>query len=110
PPPPPNYSTRRRHTRSCRGSRGLEMCIKDRNAAEAVVPKVTQRFMHMMGQHGLSRHAMVPAYGMSETSSAIVQSKKFMRHDDQDGQLTIDQTSLTGAVSYYTSPSPRDPL
>ncbi|GMG77395.1 non-ribosomal peptide synthetase [Bacillus safensis] len=76
------------------------------NAAEAVVPKVTQRFMHMMGQHGLSRHAMVPAYGMSETSSAIVQSKKFMRNSEQDGQLTIDQTSLTSEIQYVTHDHP----
>ncbi|WLW69934.1 amino acid adenylation domain-containing protein [Bacillus safensis] len=76
------------------------------NAAEAVVPKVTQRFMHMMGQHGLNRHAMVPAYGMSETSSAIVQSKKFMRNSEQDGQLTIDQTSLTSEIEYVTHDHP----
>ncbi|MFK3905583.1 amino acid adenylation domain-containing protein [Bacillus safensis] len=76
------------------------------NAAEAVVPKVTQRFMHIMGQHGLSRHAMVPAYGMSETSSAIVQSKKFMRNSEQDGQLTIDQTSLTSEIEYVTHDHP----
>ncbi|MGD6828646.1 non-ribosomal peptide synthetase [Bacillus pumilus] len=76
------------------------------NAAEAVVPKVTQRFMHIMEQHGLNRHAMVPAYGMSETSSAIVQSKEFMRHGDQDGQLTIDQTSLTGEIQYVSQDHP----
>ncbi|WP_456265786.1 MULTISPECIES: amino acid adenylation domain-containing protein [unclassified Bacillus (in: firmicutes)] len=76
------------------------------NAAEAVVPKVTKRFMHIMGQHGLSRHAMVPAYGMSETSSAIVQSKKFMRNSAQDGQLTIDQTSLTSEIEYVTHDHP----
>ncbi|WP_449376701.1 amino acid adenylation domain-containing protein [Bacillus safensis] len=76
------------------------------NAAEAVVPKVTQRFMHIMGQQGLSRHAMVPAYGMSETSSAIVQSKKFMRNSEQDGQLTIDQTSLTSEIEYVTHDHP----
>ncbi|MGE6631997.1 amino acid adenylation domain-containing protein [Bacillus sp. NPDC077027] len=76
------------------------------NAAEAVVAKVTQRFMNIMGQHGLSRHAMVPAYGMSETSSAIVQSKQFMRHHDDDGQLTIDQTSLTSEIQYVTQDHP----
>ena len=58
------------------------------------------------GQHGLSRHAMVPAYGMSETSSAIVQSKKFMRNSEQDGQLTIDQTSLTSEIEYVTHDHP----
>ncbi|WP_169057662.1 non-ribosomal peptide synthetase [Bacillus pumilus] len=89
-----------------KGSWDLSTLTYIMNAAEAVVPKVTQRFMHMMGQHGLSRHAMVPAYGMSETSSAIVQSKKFMRHDDQDGQLTIDQTSLTGEIQYVAEDHP----
>ncbi|KMY19263.1 non-ribosomal peptide synthetase [Bacillus pumilus] len=89
-----------------KGSWDLSTLTYIMNAAEAVVPKVTQRFMHMMGQHRLSRHAMVPAYGMSETSSAIVQSKKFMRHGDQDGQLTIDQTSLTGEIQYVAQDHP----
>lgn len=89
-----------------KGSWNLSTLTYIMNAAEAVVPKVTQRFMHIMGQHRLSRHAMVPAYGMSETSSAIVQSKKFMRHDDQDGQLTIDQTSLTGEIQYVEQDHP----
>ncbi|MBQ4816175.1 non-ribosomal peptide synthetase [Bacillus pumilus] len=89
-----------------KGSWDLSTLTYIMNAAEAVVPKVTQRFMHMMGQHGLSRHAMVPAYGMSETSSAIVQSKKFMRHGDQDGQLTIDQTSLTSEIQYVAQDHP----
>ncbi|WHX45296.1 amino acid adenylation domain-containing protein [Bacillus pumilus] len=89
-----------------KGSWDLSTLTYIMNAAEAVVPKVTQRFMHMMGQHGLSHHAMVPAYGMSETSSAIVQSKKFMRHGDQDGQLTIDQTSLTGDIQYVAQDHP----
>ncbi|QSI44922.1 non-ribosomal peptide synthetase [Bacillus altitudinis] len=89
-----------------KGSWDLSTLTYIMNAAEAVVPKVTQRFMHIMGEHGLSRHAMVPAYGMSETSSAIVQSKEFMRHDDQGGQLTIDQTSLTSEIQYVTHDHP----
>lgn len=84
------------------GSWDLSTLTYIMNAAEAVVPKVTQRFMHIMDQHRLSRHAMVPAYGMSETSSAIVQSKEFMRSGDHDGQLTIDQTSLTNEIQYVT--------
>ncbi|MFS0655874.1 amino acid adenylation domain-containing protein [Bacillus sp. 179-C3.3 HS] len=88
------------------GSWDLSSLTYIMNAAEAVVPKVTQRFMHIMGQHGLSRHAMVPAYGMSETSSAIVQSKEFMRRDDDDGQLTIDQTTLTSDIQYVTHDHP----
>ncbi|MDM5296919.1 amino acid adenylation domain-containing protein [Bacillus pumilus] len=90
------------------GSWDLSTLTYIMNAAEAVVPKVTQRFMHIMGQHGLSRHAMVPAYGMSETSSAIVQSKEFMRREDHDGQLTIDQTSLTSEIQYVTRNHPHN--
>ncbi|AIZ59108.1 peptide synthetase [Bacillus sp. WP8] len=89
-----------------KGSWDLSTLTYIMNAAEAVVPKVTQRFMHIMGQHRLSRHAMVPAYGMSETSSAIVQSKKFMRNGEQDGQLTIDQNSLTSEIEYVTHDHP----
>ncbi|MFF2416072.1 amino acid adenylation domain-containing protein [Bacillus safensis] len=89
-----------------KGSWDLSTLTYIMNAAEAVVPKVTQRFMHIMGHHGLSRHAMVPAYGMSETSSAIVQSKKFMRNGEQDGQLTIDQNSLTSEIEYVTHDHP----
>lgn len=89
-----------------KGSWDLSTLTYIMNAAEAVVPKVTQRFMHIMCQHRLSRHAMVPAYGMSETSSAIVQSKKFMRNGEQDGQLTIDQNSLTSEIEYVTHDHP----
>ncbi|MFJ5965680.1 amino acid adenylation domain-containing protein [Bacillus sp. NPDC093026] len=89
-----------------RGSWDLSSLTYIMNAAEAVVPKVTRRFMNIMGQHGLSRHVMVPAYGMSETSSAIVQSKEFMRREDDDGQLTVDQTSLTSQIQYVTHDHP----
>ncbi|MFS3915776.1 amino acid adenylation domain-containing protein [Bacillus australimaris] len=89
-----------------KGSWDLSTLTYIMNAAEAVVPKVTQRFMHIMAQHRLSRHAMVPAYGMSETSSAIVQSKEFMRNGEQDGQLTIDQTSLTSEIQCVTHDHP----
>lgn len=42
------------------------------NGGEAVKPRVIRRFVNMLGRHGLPRDAMHPGWGMSETSSGVV--------------------------------------
>ncbi|MCA1636222.1 MAG: SDR family NAD(P)-dependent oxidoreductase, partial [Acidobacteria bacterium] len=47
------------------------------NAGEAIVPETASRFLEMLAPHGLPPTAMHPAWGMSETSSAVTYSDKF---------------------------------
>jgi acyl-CoA synthetase (AMP-forming)/AMP-acid ligase II len=42
------------------------------NGGEAVKPRVIRRFVELLGRHGLPRDAMHPGWGMSETSSGVV--------------------------------------
>lgn len=41
------------------------------NGGEAVVPATALRFLDLLAPYGLRRHALQPAFGMSETSSVI---------------------------------------
>jgi amino acid adenylation domain-containing protein len=41
------------------------------NGGEAIVPASTRRFLALLAPHGLPGDAMVPAWGMSETSSGV---------------------------------------
>ncbi|HTB81379.1 MAG TPA: SDR family NAD(P)-dependent oxidoreductase [Opitutaceae bacterium] len=47
------------------------------NAGEAIVSKTTRRFLSLLAPHGLPATAMRPAWGMSETSSAVTFSQRF---------------------------------
>ncbi|HKY03904.1 MAG TPA: AMP-binding protein, partial [Blastocatellia bacterium] len=47
------------------------------NAGEAIVPETASRFLEILAPHGLPETAMRPAWGMSETSSAVTYSDKF---------------------------------
>ncbi|MRN56074.1 amino acid adenylation domain-containing protein [Paenibacillus sp. LC-T2] len=67
------------------------------NAGEAVVARVAQRFLRLLQPHGLSDTAMVPAYGMSETSSAVTQNKSF-RSEGTQGIRIVDKTTLSGGL------------
>ena len=49
------------------------------NAGEAIVAKTTRRFMQLLAPHGLSATSMYPAWGMSETCSAVTFSHDFSR-------------------------------
>lgn len=54
------------------------------NAGEAIVAKTTRRFLQLLVPHGLSETAMRPAWGMSETSSAVTYSERFMMNSTTD--------------------------
>lgn len=41
------------------------------NGGEAIVPATARRFLELLEPHGLSRDAMKPSWGMSETSSGV---------------------------------------
>ncbi|WP_335979245.1 SDR family NAD(P)-dependent oxidoreductase [Streptomyces sp. CA2R106] len=47
------------------------------NAGEAIVPRVARRWLRLLAPFGLPGTAMRPAWGMSETSSAVVYSDRF---------------------------------
>jgi acyl-CoA synthetase (AMP-forming)/AMP-acid ligase II/thioesterase domain-containing protein/NAD(P)-dependent dehydrogenase (short-subunit alcohol dehydrogenase family) len=47
------------------------------NAGEAIVSRTTRRFLSLLAPHGLPATAMRPAWGMSETSSAVTFSQRF---------------------------------
>lgn len=59
------------------------------NAGEAIVPRTATRFLEIMEPHGLPAGAMVPAWGMSETSSAVLFNRDFNRHAVADGDHTV---------------------
>lgn len=67
------------------------------NGGEAVVAKVAQQFLTLLEPFHLPGNAIVPAYGMSETSSGIVESKNLSR-DSISGLNMIDKRSLSGVV------------
>ncbi len=47
------------------------------NAGEAIVAKTARRFMQLLAPHGLPATSMYPAWGMSETCSAVTFSHDF---------------------------------
>ncbi len=59
------------------------------NAGEAVVPRTVRRFLEIMEPHGLPPSAMVPAWGMSETSSAVLFNRGFTRHSVSDDTPSV---------------------
>lgn len=75
------------------------------NAGEAVVSKTAYRFLQILGQHGLPANAIYPAYGMSETSSAIVYSN-MSRDDERLGVHHLYKRSLRGNLQFVGPGSP----
>ena len=61
------------------------------NGGEAIVPKTARRFLEVLEPHGFPQSAMVPVWGMSELSSAVVTSLHFSREDtsDQDAFVCV---------------------
>lgn len=53
-------------------------------AGEAVVAKTARRFLALLAGHGLSRKALVPAFGMSETCSGISWNQEFSLDETSD--------------------------
>lgn len=54
------------------------------NGGEAVLSATARQFIKMFLPSGLSKHAMCPAWGMSETSSAFTYARDFELHNTSD--------------------------
>ena len=63
------------------------------NAGEAIVTRTALRFLELLAPHGLRPDAMVPCWGMSETSSGVTYSRLDGR-DARVGTVAIDTASL----------------
>lgn len=67
-----------RHANDIAGSGWDLSCLRwIWNGGEAIVAKTARRFVSLLLQHGLPETAMRPAWGMSETSSAVTGSNRF---------------------------------
>lgn len=67
------------------------------NGGEPVTVATAHRFLDLLEPHGLPADAMVPSWGMSETSSGVT----FSRLDGRDrsvGTVTLDPRSLDGPL------------
>ncbi len=67
------------------------------NGGEPVTVATAHRFLELLEPHGLPADAMVPSWGMSETSSGVT----FSRLDGRDhsvGTVTLDPRSLDGPL------------
>jgi amino acid adenylation domain-containing protein/FkbM family methyltransferase len=61
------------------------------NGGEAIVAKTARRFLELLAPHGLPGTAMHPAWGMSETSSGVTYSDRFLlaTTSDQDSFVEV---------------------
>jgi thioester reductase-like protein len=59
------------------------------NAGEAVTASTARRFLSLLAPFGLVDTAMHPAWGMSETSSAVVYSDTFAAAGTEDGPVEV---------------------
>lgn len=60
------------------------------NAGEAIVAKTVRRFLELLAPYQLEDKAMHPAWGMSETSSAVTFSSKFLLSSTTDEQKFVE--------------------
>ncbi|HEV7949862.1 MAG TPA: AMP-binding protein, partial [Glaciihabitans sp.] len=60
------------------------------NAGEAIVSRTTRRFLSLLAPHGLPATAMRPAWGMSETSSAVTFSQRFTLEATSDQAAFVE--------------------
>ncbi|MFJ9106246.1 SDR family NAD(P)-dependent oxidoreductase [Streptomyces sp. NPDC102405] len=60
------------------------------NAGEAIVARVARRFLEVLAPFGLPATAMHPAWGMSETSSAVTYSDRFTLMTTRDDDSFVE--------------------
>jgi len=60
------------------------------NAGEAIVGKTARKFGELLSRYHLPPQAMHPAWGMSETSSAVTFSNKFWLDSTDNGQKFVE--------------------
>ncbi|GAC13700.1 non-ribosomal peptide synthetase [Aliiglaciecola lipolytica] len=59
------------------------------NGGEAVVASTARQFLQLFESSGLSKHAMCPAWGMSETSSGITYARDFELDNTSDSDSHV---------------------
>ncbi|WP_261556810.1 condensation domain-containing protein, partial [Frankia tisae] len=69
------------------------------NAGEAIVPRTARAFLRVLAGFGLPADAMHPAWGMSETSSAVLYSDRFRATPTRDDDAFVEVgTPLEGCA------------
>ncbi|WP_432407296.1 amino acid adenylation domain-containing protein [Wukongibacter sp. M2B1] len=68
------------------------------NGGEAIVPRVAKDFLKILRQYKLDKKCMMPSFGMSETSSGILECKKYDVLSDNCGTLFVDKRTLNGQL------------
>ncbi|NEA24942.1 SDR family NAD(P)-dependent oxidoreductase [Actinomadura bangladeshensis] len=77
------------------------------DAGEAIVPRTAHRFLELLGPHGLRPDAVVPCWGMSETSSGVTYARMDLR-DPSAGTVSVERQSLsTGQVAVVPYGTPQ---
>ncbi|WP_211259783.1 SDR family NAD(P)-dependent oxidoreductase [Streptomyces violens] len=87
------------------GSWDLSSVTNICNAGEAVVARTALRFLDLLAPHGLPADAMVPCWGMSETSSGVTYSR-MRRAEPSVGTLSLAPASLDGALRELPAGTP----
>jgi len=60
------------------------------NGAESIVAATARKFLSLLRLHGLPRDAMVPAWGMSETSSGVIYGRGFTLENSADTDAFVE--------------------
>ncbi|MFJ3539475.1 SDR family NAD(P)-dependent oxidoreductase [Streptomyces sp. NPDC090109] len=76
------------------------------NAGEAVVARTARRFVRLLRPHGLPADAMVPCWGMSETSSGVTYSR-LDPDDPAVGTVSVDSATLDTQLAVVPHDSER---
>ncbi|MFJ7241818.1 SDR family NAD(P)-dependent oxidoreductase [Streptomyces olivaceus] len=79
------------------GSWDLSRLTNICNAGEAVVARTAHRFVELFAPHALPADAMVPCWGMSETSSGVTYTRMH-RDDPAVGTISLEPASLDGGL------------
>lgn len=79
------------------GSWDLSRLTNICNAGEAVVARTAHRFVELLAPHALPADAMVPCWGMSETSSGVTYTRMH-RDDPAIGTISLEPASLDSGL------------
>ncbi|MGW3230186.1 SDR family NAD(P)-dependent oxidoreductase [Kitasatospora sp. NPDC001095] len=87
------------------GSWDLSRLTNICNAGEAVVARTARRFLELLAPHGLPADAMVPCWGMSETSSGVTYTRMH-RDDPATATIALEPASLDGHLRELPAGTP----
>lgn len=68
------------------------------NGGEAIVPRVAKNFLKILSSYKLDKKCMLPSFGMSETSSGILECKTYDVLSDDRGTLFVDKRTLSSQL------------